>query len=345
MKFSTATIAAFLACAKMAFADSEKFGFLVIRSGSALQYASVYAQDSKLYFGSTSTSLSAVVTDDGKLQLSDNKYAVVSSDGSLVEGSESDASTGFSISNGYLAHNGTEGFTAISSGSTYVVSTKDSNGSNDLPVAVRAASPSNGSPVADFSPKGSSSSSSSPSSAASAEASTTAAAISQIGDGQIQASTGSATVAPISQISDGQIQASTGSAAPKSKSTVAPISQISDGQIQASTGSAAPKTTSTVAPISQISDGQIQATTGAPASSSAAKSTAAAISQISDGQIQAASDSSGTAQSTASAVSQISDGQVQNPSSVTIQTQSVNGAAQQAVGFGAAFAAVAVALL
>lgn len=47
---------------------------------------------------------------------------------------------------------------------------------------------------------------------------------------------------PVSQISDGQIQATV---------PVAPITQISDGQVQA---------TAPVAPITQISDGQIQAT-------------------------------------------------------------------------------------
>jgi hypothetical protein len=69
--------------------------------------------------------------------------------------------------------------------------------------------------------------------------------VSQISDGQVQASTAAATAAatgaPVSQIPDGQIQAST---------AAAPVSQISDGQIQV-----AP----TQAPVAQIPDGQIQA--------------------------------------------------------------------------------------
>ncbi|KAF1350221.1 hypothetical protein BDV97DRAFT_185067 [Delphinella strobiligena] len=85
--------------------------------------------------------------------------------------------------------------------------------------------------------------------------------VSQVSDGQIQATTGTAAV--VSQISDGQIQATT--------ATHAVVSQISDGQIQATTG--------TAAVVSQISDGQIQATTAKPA----------VVSQISDGQIQATS--------------------------------------------------------
>ena len=108
-----------------------------------------------------------------------------------------------------------------------------------------------------------------------------AAAISQIGDGQIQATT-KTTAAAVSQIGDGQIQATT-------KTKAAAVSQIGDGQIQATT-----KTTA--AAVSQIGDGQIQATT---------KTTAAAVSQIGDGQIQA------TTNTTVAPVSQITDGQIQ----------------------------------
>lgn len=75
--------------------------------------------------------------------------------------------------------------------------------------------------------------------------------VSQISDGQIQATKASA--APVSQISDGQIQAT----------TAAPISQISDGQIQATTHG------STV-PVSTIADGQPQATKSASTGTKAA---------------------------------------------------------------------------
>lgn len=87
---------------------------------------------------------------------------------------------------------------------------------------------------------------------------TPAASVSQITDGQVQAST---SAAPVSQISDGQVQASTAAA------TGAPVSQIPDGQVQASTSGAA---------VSQIPDGQVQA---AP--------TVSPVSQIPDGQVQA----------------------------------------------------------
>ena len=109
---------------------------------------------------------------------------------------------------------------------------------------------------------------------------TTAEAISQIDDGQIQATTAT-TAEAISQIDDGQIQATTAT-------TAEAVSQIGDGQIQATTA-----TTATTDAVSQIDDGQIQATTA----------TTDAASQIGDGQVQATSTTSGA--------SQVSDGQVQ----------------------------------
>lgn len=66
--------------------------------------------------------------------------------------------------------------------------------------------------------------------------------------GQIQATS---TAAPVSQISDGQIQATTAAAA-ATTSAVAVVSQISDGQIQATPGANATVTTATTASPSQF---------------------------------------------------------------------------------------------
>ncbi|SCU96154.1 LAFA_0G04610g1_1 [Lachancea sp. 'fantastica'] len=140
-------------------------------------------------------------------------------------------------------------------------------------------------------------------------------AISQIGDGQIQATTATtpkSSAAAISQIGDGQIQATTAKSTPKS--SAAAISQIGDGQIQATTATA-PK--ASAAAISQIGDGQIQATTA-----TAPKSSAAAISQIGDGQIQATTT---TLKPSAPAISQIGDGQIQ---ATTANATTVSGASQ-----------------
>ncbi|CAI4595747.1 ACA_G0032150.mRNA.1.CDS.1 [Saccharomyces cerevisiae] len=139
-----------------------------------------------------------------------------------------------------------------------------------------------------------------------------AAAISQIGDGQIQATT-KTTAAAVSQIGDGQIQATT-------KTKAAAVSQIGDGQIQATTKTTSAKTTA--AAVSQIGDGQIQATTKTKAAAvsqigdgqiqATTKTTAAAVSQIGDGQIQA------TTKTTTAAVSQIGDGQIQATTNTTV---------------------------
>ncbi|KAG7694336.1 hypothetical protein KL931_000699 [Ogataea haglerorum] len=117
--------------------------------------------------------------------------------------------------------------------------------------------------------------------------------VTQIGDGQIQATTATAsTAAVVTQIGDGQIQATT--ATPETAAPV--VTQIGDGQIQATT--ATPKTAAPV--VTQIGDGQIQATT-------ATETTAPVVTQIGDGQIQATTATSAHE----SVVSQIGDGQVQ----------------------------------
>ncbi|KAH3678485.1 hypothetical protein WICMUC_001502 [Wickerhamomyces mucosus] len=169
-----------------------------------------------------------------------------------------------------------------------------------------------------------------PQTTASASATTSSAVakrdvISQIGDGQIQATTSTAapvstsTAQVISQIGDGQIQASTSTAAP-AVTTAQVISQIGDGQIQATTSTAPAVTTAQV--ISQIGDGQIQATT----STAQAASTAQVISQIGDGQIQATT-STAEAASTAQVISQIGDGQIQATTSTTGSTSTSTAAA------------------
>jgi hypothetical protein len=114
-------------------------------------------------------------------------------------------------------------------------------------------------------------------------------AVSQIPDGQPQATTAapkpSSSAPAVSQIPDGQIQASTPAASPPAAPAV---SQIPDGQPQATTPAAKPS-----GPVvSQIPDGQPQATTPAAkptpqATTPAAKPTGPVVSQIPDGQPQA----------------------------------------------------------
>ncbi|EJS42970.1 cwp1p [Saccharomyces arboricola H-6] len=211
MKFSTALSVALFALAKMVVADSEEFGLISIRSGSDLQYLSVYSDSGALKLGSGSNSFAATVTDDGKLKFDDGTYAVVNDDGSFKEGSENDAATGFSIKDGNLNYKSSSGFYAVKDDSSYIFSSKQSD--NATGVAIRATSKT-GSVVPDFSPDGVASSSSASSSSAtkstssteSTKASTTISA-SSVSSAASSASS-STVVSAISQINDGQVQAS-----------------------------------------------------------------------------------------------------------------------------------------
>ncbi|KAH8730473.1 hypothetical protein GQ44DRAFT_606676 [Phaeosphaeriaceae sp. PMI808] len=126
--------------------------------------------------------------------------------------------------------------------------------------------------------------------------------VSQIPDGQPQASSPRAPI--ISQISDGQPQA------PSARPPV--VTQISDGQPQAPT----PRPVGPV--VTQISDGQPQAPMP--------RSSARIISQISDGQPQAP-----TPAPPRPVVSQISDGQPQAPTPRPIVSQISDGQPQAPV--------------
>ncbi|AQZ18770.1 HSP150 (YJL159W) and PIR3 (YKL163W) [Zygosaccharomyces parabailii] len=158
-------------------------------------------------------------------------------------------------------------------------------------------------------------------------------AISQIGDGQIQATTGTqqssaapkatssaspkSSAAAVSQITDGQVQATTATPSASPKSSAAAVSQITDGQVQATTATPSASPKSSAAAVSQITDGQVQATTGTPAGN-VWTSTYTPVSTITSETTATAHTTittEGTTtvqeQTTVEAVSQITDGQVQ----------------------------------
>ena len=158
-------------------------------------------------------------------------------------------------------------------------------------------------------------------------------AISQIGDGQIQATTGTqqssaapkatssaspkSSAAAVSQITDGQVQATTATPSTSPKSSAAAVSQITDGQVQATTATPSASPKSSAAAVSQITDGQVQATTGTPAGN-VWTSTYTPVSTITSETTATAHTTittEGTTtvqeQTTVEAVSQITDGQVQ----------------------------------
>lgn len=159
---------------------------------------------------------------------------------------------------------------------------------------------------------------------------TGAPAVSQGGDGQVQATSAAAAPAPVSQLGDGQPQAPTGavstsSPAAASTQTATAVSQLTDGQPQAPQTTPAPTSApaSTVSAVSQKTDGQPQApvSSAAPASSAPASSapaapvqpssvTVPAVSQITDGQPQAP-------QSTMTTSVSYGNGTVQGPTTVS----------------------------
>lgn len=94
--------------------------------------------------------MSAVITDNGKLRLSDGKYAVVTASGPIIEGSEQDASTGFSVAEGYLKYAGNSAFVPISVGDSYELSVRPMDPS-DIAISIRAQSKTNvGAAIPDF---------------------------------------------------------------------------------------------------------------------------------------------------------------------------------------------------
>lgn len=142
------TILVLLLVSRPVSADSEKFDLLTIRSGSPLQYASVYSLRGCLYLGHGNATLSAVVTNSGFLRFNNGKYAVINSRGLIEEGTKQDATGPFSIRNGHLTVFNSETFQAIPKGEHFLFSTKAT--SKSLSVVIRAQSISKGYAVPNF---------------------------------------------------------------------------------------------------------------------------------------------------------------------------------------------------
>ncbi|ODV86649.1 hypothetical protein CANARDRAFT_230540 [[Candida] arabinofermentans NRRL YB-2248] len=146
--------------------------------------------------------------------------------------------------------------------------------------------------------------------------------VTQIGDGQIQATTSTASTAAavVTQIGDGQIQADT-----TTKTTAAAVvTQIGDGQIQADTTTKTSKTTKSTAAavVTQIGDGQIQADTTTKTTSTK-KTAAAVVTQIGD------ADTTTTSSTAAAVVTQIGDGQIQADTTTKSKKATASGVVTQ----------------
>ncbi|AGO10477.1 AaceriABR025Cp [[Ashbya] aceris (nom. inval.)] len=153
MKVFSGAILGLTALAKMVLADSDEFYFLSIRSASMYHMSSVFEDNGALKLGGTqATALKGVVTDDGKLKLSNGHYAVVDDKGAFTAGSEDKASTGFSVKRGYVTYKGSSGFYPVGTSSPYDLSIEAPDASA-VSVALRAQSATGGAAVEDFEPK------------------------------------------------------------------------------------------------------------------------------------------------------------------------------------------------
>lgn len=153
MQFSTTFAAALLSLAQVILANSEEFGVMSIHSGSPVQMLFLKENGDKLEFG-TGSSLTASITDEGKLKFTDGKYAVAQEDGTFKTGSSSEGSGKFAITDGHVTFNGESKFFAIPDGDSYSLSTKSGNGAIDIAISARSAS--TGTAISSYTPSGAS---------------------------------------------------------------------------------------------------------------------------------------------------------------------------------------------
>ncbi|KAL3241236.1 uncharacterized protein RNJ42_03328 [Nakaseomyces bracarensis] len=214
MRFSKPILIALIALAKLIVADSQQFGIVSIASGTDLQYASgaVDANNNLVLGHNTSSALTLVVTDNGKLKSADGSeyFTVEGPTGVIKLTSSAEASVGFSIKNGHLMYLNSESFIATPiDGSTTWQLTTNGNGSS---VVLRAQSTTGADVVADFIPD-----SSSPSSTTTVTVSSTTDSVSSLSSvthNTVSPTTIKSTGVPVSQIDDGQIQASASNVPP-----------------------------------------------------------------------------------------------------------------------------------
>lgn len=134
--------AALLATIKSIKADSQEFGILTIRSGSALQYSSALIDTASSIDGYYSISLGSsynqpvweyVVDDQGHLVANGTYYwgIIPDSDGQFgVTTDASKAINGFSIEDGNLASSVGYSFVAVPDGSSWALYSKNADGNN-----------------------------------------------------------------------------------------------------------------------------------------------------------------------------------------------------------------------
>lgn len=127
MKFTTTTIVALATLFQTVFADSRQLSVVSAHSASAVHLLPLHDAGEGLLLGKGDGSVGLTITDKGTVKFSNGKYAVVDSDGYLVDGDEDKAVTGWTIKEGTLYLNDNAVFYAVptSDATNYKVSTEN----------------------------------------------------------------------------------------------------------------------------------------------------------------------------------------------------------------------------
>lgn len=149
MKFTPASVIILLFFAQQIYAASQMFSILSLHSASSVHFLFLNEDSDRLVFRS-GNSLSASITNDGKLKFTNGKYAVAQDDGTFKTGSESEGSTGFAISDSHITFLGSGSFYAIPDGPVFAMSTK--NATNGISIVASPRSTKNGQAINNFVP-------------------------------------------------------------------------------------------------------------------------------------------------------------------------------------------------
>lgn len=126
MKISSVLFFTLAGLSKVAIADSDAFSIGDIYYDSDLRGHTLTNANGVLSFSSGGSILVGRVTDAGKLKFNDGTFAVAQDDGTFITGSESEGSSGFTVSSQHLLYNGNINYYGVSTNGTYLLSTESS---------------------------------------------------------------------------------------------------------------------------------------------------------------------------------------------------------------------------
>lgn len=116
-----------------AWAVSDSFNVTLDSDEDSLDDMGIYVEDGSVYIGSTSSSLTAQIQDDGSVKLGSDSFLGITKNYFTVVNSTTEAAVEFSINKkGLLEYNGEQKFKAIPSGDTNVWILASSDASSSL---------------------------------------------------------------------------------------------------------------------------------------------------------------------------------------------------------------------